>query len=201
MNAHSPARDRRAAAGPPEPQAAGVTAAELERLAREHWPRLVAFAQRRCRSRDDAEDAAQEALVIAFRVRDRIRPQTAVGYLCVIALHEAIRLQRHAGRLRSLDQPIPDTGGLCPVDLIVDPRQPDREAVIDIVDWLRDAKPDHARALCARTLGWRYLEICEVFGWTYTKTNRCVTEGRAQARRRIGGAGESAEATAAHRPA
>ncbi len=37
----------------------------------------------------------------------------------------------------------------------------------------------------ARALGWRYREICDAFAWSYTKTNRCLTEGRAAARQQL----------------
>ena len=163
-----------------------MTAAELERLAREQRPKLLALASRRARSRADAEDAVQEALLIAFTVRERIRPQSALGYIAVIAQHEASRLGRHAERLRSLDQPIAGNDGVCALDLLADPRQPDHDAVIDALVAMRQAKPDQAKALMARTLGWRYREISDTFGWTYTKTNRSVTEGRAALRQRIG---------------
>jgi DNA-directed RNA polymerase specialized sigma24 family protein len=39
--------------------------AALDRFAREHGARLLAVARRACRSRDDAEDAVQQALVHA----------------------------------------------------------------------------------------------------------------------------------------
>ena len=47
---------------------------------------------------------------------------------------------------------------------------------------LRELKRDEARALAARMLGYSYREIADGFGWSYTKTNRCVTEGRARLR-------------------
>jgi len=62
-----------------------MTTAELERLTREQRPRLLAAARRRARTRADAEDAVQEALVIAFTNRERIRPQSAIAYIAVIA--------------------------------------------------------------------------------------------------------------------
>src|SRR3954453_20513933 len=156
-----------------------MTAAELERLARDQWPRLLAVARRHARTRADAEDAVQEALAIAFAIRERIRPQSATAYIAVIAKHEASRLGRRFDGLRSLDQPVPGTDGARAIDLLADHRQPDRDAVIDALSSLRRAKPDHARALMARALGWPYREICDAFEWTYTNVYRPVTEGRA----------------------
>ena len=44
-------------------------------------------------------------------------------------------------------------------------------------------KRDERRALWLLGLGLSYVEICDVTGWTYTKVNRCVSEGRATLRR------------------
>ena len=43
---------------------------------------------------------------------------------------------------------------------------------------LADLKRDECRALWLLGLGLSYAEICEVTGWTYTKVNRCLSEGR-----------------------
>ena len=162
-----------------------MTAAELERLAREQRPVLLAFARRRARNREDAEDAVQQALTIAFTHRKRIRPQNAVAYVGVIAQHEASRLRRQTERVWPLDRPLHGDSPTTGRDLIAEHRTVDLDALIDTRDALGQIKPDEARALMARALGWRYLEICDAFAWTYTKTNRCVTEGRAAVRQRL----------------
>src|SRR3954452_5005573 len=129
----SPVRwDRRRGAPPRRADASYVgghemTAAELERLAREQRGVLLAFARRRARTRQDAEDAVQEALVIAFRHRQRIRSQTAVAYVAVVAEHEASRLRRQS-------------------DLVADARAADPDAVMDALAGLRAIKPDEARS-------------------------------------------------------
>jgi DNA-directed RNA polymerase specialized sigma24 family protein len=163
-----------------------MTAAELERLAREQRRVLLTIARRRARTEQDAEDAVQQALAIAFTHRERIRPQTALAYVGVVAQHEAGRLRRQTERLRSLDQPLHADSPASAHDLIAEERTVDLDALIDIRDALVQIKPDQARALIARALGWRYREICDAFAWTYTKTNRCVTEGRAAVRQRLG---------------
>jgi hypothetical protein len=43
---------------------------------------------------------------------------------------------------------------------------------------IRRLKPQELRALLLRAEGYSYREICEITGWTYTKVNRCLTEGR-----------------------
>ncbi len=141
-----------------------MTVAELERLAREQRATLLAFARSRARSREDAEDAVQQALTVALRVRERIDATTAIAYIGVIARHEATRLREAAERHRSLDQPLTANGQGCLGDALADSRQVDGAELLDLLGALRDAKPDHARALMARGLGWRYREIAELSG-------------------------------------
>ena len=43
---------------------------------------------------------------------------------------------------------------------------------------MRRLKRDEARALMLKAEGLSYNEIGERLGWTYTKVNRCITEGR-----------------------
>jgi DNA-directed RNA polymerase specialized sigma24 family protein len=50
---------------------------------------------------------------------------------------------------------------------------------------LDQLKPDERAALLLRSIGYEYKEIQQLTGWSYTKVNRCVTEGRAAARRII----------------
>src|SRR5437868_2077039 len=39
-------------------------------------------------------------------------------------------------------------------------------------------KPQEVRALVLKARGYSYKEIADICGWTYTKVNRCITEGR-----------------------
>ena len=160
-----------------------MTVAELERLAREQRATLLAFARSRARSREDAEDAVQQALTIALRVRERIDATTADR------LHRRDRPPRgqpaaRGSRAPPLARPAAHGKRARHAWATRSPtsRQVDVAELLDLLGALRDAKPDHARALMARGLGWRYREIADAFGWTYTKTNRCVTEGRAALR-------------------
>jgi len=132
------------------------------------------------RSHADAEDAVQEALATAFASRERIRSETAVNYIAVTARHAALQHRQRADRTCSLDQPV--AGQASRHELIADPLQADVDGRLDTIAGLRALKPDEARALAARMLGFSYREIADTFGWSYTKTNRCVTEGRAALR-------------------
>ena len=55
-----------------------------------------------------------------------------------------------------------------------------RERVRRGAEALRRLKPDEAKALMLKAEGHSYKEISDALGWTYTKTNRAITEGRAR---------------------
>ena len=48
---------------------------------------------------------------------------------------------------------------------------------------LAKLKPQERQALGLFALGYSYGEICDLTGWTHTKVNRCLAEGRAALRR------------------
>ena len=50
---------------------------------------------------------------------------------------------------------------------------------------LAQLKPQEIRALQLKAEGYSYREICQLTGWTYTKVNRCLTEGRRALARRL----------------
>jgi RNA polymerase sigma factor (sigma-70 family) len=56
------------------------------------------------------------------------------------------------------------------------------EAVCERRQALAELKPDERRALWLLGLGLSYVEIGEVTGWTHTKINRCISEGRSALR-------------------
>ena len=156
-----------------------MTGRELERVAREQRRRLLAYARRGANSHHDAEDAVQDALTITVAICERIRRETAIAYIGTAAHHAALQLTRQAARAVSLDEP---TTAASRHDLIADARTTDPDSRLDMLAGLRALKRDEARALAARMLGYSYREIADGFGWSHTKTNRCITEGRARLR-------------------
>ena len=50
---------------------------------------------------------------------------------------------------------------------------------------LAQLKTQEIRALQLKAEGYSYREICQLTGWTYTKVNRCLTEGRRALARRL----------------
>ncbi len=53
-----------------------------------------------------------------------------------------------------------------------------RERVIRSGEALNALKPQEVRALTLKAQGYSYAEIGEITGWSYTKINRCMAEGR-----------------------
>ncbi len=56
------------------------------------------------------------------------------------------------------------------------------ERLLQARDRYRRLKPEERTALALFGLGYSYKEIAEMRGWTYTKVNRCIREGRAKLR-------------------
>jgi DNA-directed RNA polymerase specialized sigma24 family protein len=55
------------------------------------------------------------------------------------------------------------------------------------LDQLAALKPDQRIALLLHAAGYSYAEISELRGWTHTKVNRSLAEGRAALRQMEGG--------------
>ena len=97
----------------------------------------------------------------------------------MVVKHEAMAIRR--ARLASVDREDVDLDtsvhhGLRDVDEEV----AGGERVDRSVEALRSLKPDEARALLLKAEGLSYQEIGKQFGWSYTKVNRSITEGRAR---------------------
>jgi len=127
----------------------------------------------------DAEDAWQRALEIAVRRADELDPDWVEPWLRVVVRNEARRIV--LGRRRVLleeDLERADDAGAT---------EDERLELVDLRNRAsRDVprlKPQERRALGLVAAGLSYREICARTGWTHTKVNRCVSEGRAALRR------------------
>jgi RNA polymerase sigma factor (sigma-70 family) len=131
---------------------------------------------------DDAEDAYQRAVEILLTRSPPPDPERLAAWMQVVTRREALRLRRSRERL--LDSWSGETEGF--LDQIPchrpDPyeRLERRERVGDAVRLLKRLKPHERLALVLQAHGYSYAEIRELCGWTYTKVNRCLAEGRAR---------------------
>lgn len=146
-------------------------------------------AERHAERPEDAEDALQAAFVLFIeRYRGDCDP---VAWLQTTVKREAWGLRRKASRKRevSLDAPsrAVDNGAAWVEAIPSESPGPDERTIRDAEHQgrerlLRQLKPDHQRALLLFGSGFSYREICKITGWTYTKVNRCIAEGRAELR-------------------
>jgi RNA polymerase sigma factor (sigma-70 family) len=154
----------------------GVEDATL-RLVLDHAGELLRFARRFSHCADDAHDAYQRAVEILVRRMRVDPPAQPLAWMRTVLRHEslAVRTEREQllGRTEvDLDRH-EDRASADPAEQAVG-----HERLRHTAEALRRLKPQEATALVLRAEGLSYAEICERTGWTYTKTNRCVTEGR-----------------------
>jgi RNA polymerase sigma factor (sigma-70 family) len=157
---------------------AGILA---ERLYAEQRSRLLAIARRNSASLEDAEEALQDAFILFI---DHFEPDNGappLAWLTLTLKRRCWALYRHqrlrAARQRSGDaERLPDRGRL--PDEIAEVS----DSVAKVRHRLANLKPDERKALGLLALGYSYREICGLTGWTYTKVNRCISEGRASLR-------------------
>ena len=128
----------------------------------------------------DAEDAYQRALVVALRKAPDADPAALLRWMHVVTRREAWAVRRARERMLPEEHGLRATTGPEPADLAER-----RERVTSIARALATLKPAERRAIALFAAGLSYSEICELTGWTYTKVNRCLAEGRAALRDRV----------------
>ncbi len=132
---------------------------------------------------DDAEDAFQRALVILLTKAPELPGEQATAWMHVVTRREAMAVRRERERLlggRSAlsederpEYELLPCGRRGPAE-----RAEGRERVAVGAAALARIKPQEQRALVLKAEGYSYAEIMEITGWTYTKVNRCMAEGR-----------------------
>jgi RNA polymerase sigma factor (sigma-70 family) len=161
-----------------------------EQLYRERRRYLLRIALRNAASYEDAEEAVQEAFAAFIRAFDPDRGAPPLAWLTLTLKRECWArrrkgLRRSAGQEISPDSPAPGvsiasiaTGGASPEETIER-----AERVIEARQRLARLKPAERRALGMIAAGYSYREVGEISGWTYTKINRCASEGRSALRK------------------
>jgi RNA polymerase sigma factor (sigma-70 family) len=135
---------------------------------------------------DDSEDAYQRALEILLTKAPPIEGDALVRWMQTVTKREALAVRRQRERLLGA----PRTSGFDdeverdPLESIAsespgpNDRAASRERVARSGEALQALKPQEARALTLKAQGYSYVEIGEITGWSYTKINRCMAEGR-----------------------
>jgi RNA polymerase sigma factor (sigma-70 family) len=169
------------------------TRTEIEPAARalveRHSGQLIATARRYSLSAEDAEDAYQRGLEIMLTRAPSLSENELVPWLKTVVKHEAftIRKQRLRGEVVTDAEFAP--GHVPPAH-----EQAERLERLRVgVEAMSRLKPQEVRCLLLRAEGYSYKQICDETGFSYTKVNRCISEGRRSFLERVAGIESGAE--------
>ncbi|HET7177196.1 MAG TPA: sigma-70 family RNA polymerase sigma factor [Solirubrobacterales bacterium] len=183
------ARRSEAARRPDRGEAARKRAA-VELIAN-HEQVLRRTARRYSLCADDAEDAYQRTLEIILTKAPTDQVRELIAWAQTVTKHEALAIRRERERLLGVGAPAA-TGSGRAVDWVAlipaggdgpDERAERREAIARSREALQALKPAELRALTLLGEGYSYAEIGELTGFSRTKINRCLAEGRERFRR------------------
>jgi RNA polymerase sigma factor (sigma-70 family) len=158
--------------------------AAIEMIA-EHEATLKRTARRYSLDADDAEDAYQRALEIVLTKAPTTDPRELIRWTQTVTKHEAMAVRQSRERLLgyrgrgSADGTDTDLVALIPAAGGGPDEQVERrEAVARSREALQALKPAELRALSLLAEGYSYAEIGELTGFSQTKINRVLAEGR-----------------------
>lgn len=142
-----------------------------------HADSLLRIARRHSICADDAQDAYQRALEIFMTHADRLDPARAAGWLHVVVKREAQAIRRSRKKLVGSSDVDFDSHEARRL-----PTPEEQLLSFDMISRAAEAlqrlKPQELRALWLKAQGHSYNDISAITGWSYTKVNRCLTEGR-----------------------
>jgi RNA polymerase sigma factor (sigma-70 family) len=185
-----PSGARRAQVGGPTHEEARKRAV-VELIAR-HEQALRRTARRYSICADDAEDAYQRALEIVLTKAPTDDLGQLIRWTQTVTKHEALAVRRNRERMLASPPPAAEAGrDESPDWVALIPAQSDgpaeraerREAIARSREALQALKPQELRALTLLAEGYSYAEIGEITGYSQTKINRCLAEGRERFRR------------------
>jgi RNA polymerase sigma factor (sigma-70 family) len=162
------------------------------RLVQQHAAELLRFARRFSHCADDAHDAYQRALEILVRRLRTDPPAQPLPWVRTVLRREALAVRAEREQLvgrtevdldRHEDRQLEDPGE----------RAVGHERLRHTAEALRRLKPQEVTALVLRAEGLSYKEIGARTGWSYTRCNRAITEGRRALRARLGAIESGAE--------
>jgi RNA polymerase sigma factor (sigma-70 family) len=168
---------------PPADPAARKRAA-VEMIAR-HGRALRNTARRYSLCPDDADDAYQRTLEIVLTKAPTDNQRELIRWTHTVMKHEALAVRRNRERLLgTAPAPSGEDEGVDWVTLIPAPedgpelRVERREQIARSREALQALKPAELQTLTLLGEGYSYAEISEMTGFSRTKVNRCLAEGR-----------------------
>jgi RNA polymerase sigma factor (sigma-70 family) len=169
----------------PQPIAARHRSQLLEELLRTNGRCLRHQAFRHSESAEAAEEALQEAAVQFLRCFEGVSVDHAVRWMMTTVKRCAWAITREARRRQPLILSSTDTNDRAEQSFIARDASPGPEELAERHDEHAETihaferlKPDERTALLMLGLGCSYREIQDRRGWTRTKVNRCLAEGR-----------------------
>jgi RNA polymerase sigma factor (sigma-70 family) len=139
---------------------------------------------------DDADEALQRGLEILLRKAPSVDPRELVRWTQTVVKHEALAVRAERERILAgpaAATPEPDREdwvAMLPADADGPAERAERhEAIERSREALATLKPQELRALTLLAEGYSYREIGEITGFSATKVNRCLAEGRERFRR------------------
>ncbi len=158
--------------------------AAVELFAR-HEATLRRTARRYSLCADDADDALQRSLEILLTKAPSDDPRELIRWTQTVVKHEALAVRRERERILSgpaataAEEGREDWVALLPSGADGPPERAERrEAVARSREALQTLKPQELRALSLLAEGYSYAEIGQITGFSRTKINRCLAEGR-----------------------
>lgn len=158
--------------------------AAVETYAR-HERTLRRTARRYSLCADDADEALQRALEILLRKAPTTDPRELIRWTQTVVKHEALAVRRDRERILSGPAALPTEEGdvdwvaLIPAKGAGPAERAERsETIARSREALQTLKPQELRALSLLAEGYSYREIGEITGYSQTKINRCLAEGR-----------------------
>lgn len=163
---------------------AGRKRAAVELVARED-SELRRTARRFSLCEDDAEDAYQRALEILLVKAPTDRPQELIRWMKTVVKHEALAIRRYRERMLGVgeDEMGDPIARIAATGAEPGERTERREQIARSREALQALKPAELQALTLLAAGYSYVEIGEATGFSQTKVNRCLAEGRERFRR------------------
>jgi RNA polymerase sigma factor (sigma-70 family) len=174
---------------PARPSRAQIEPAALALLSR-HSAGLLATARRYSATPEDAEDAYQRGVEILLTKAPTTRESELLPWMRTVLKHEAFAVRKSSGRMVLVDDAqIAEEGPISWTD-----EQAERYERLRVgAEAMAGLKPQEIRCLLLKAEGRSYQEICEITGWSYTKVNRCISEGRKAFLKRVAGIDSGAE--------
>jgi RNA polymerase sigma-70 factor (ECF subfamily) len=179
----------------PQIRPAGLVECEPD-LIGAHRPELLRLAQRFCRNRAEAEDAVQNALLIAMDRRDQVKQaDRALLWLKSIVVRQALELNRRAARRRFFEvrrPPVPDSAPA--------PGDVETDRLAETLRSLIQRLPERQRAavILRHLEGSEYSTISELLSIRESTARVLVRKGREALRRLLERSGFDLRVFAAH---